>query len=168
MAQAARQAVCPIPHLFDTVVATNIGYPADINLYQSVKGMAAAALAVKEGGAIVLASECSDGLGRGEYVELLQSEGSWQALLDKICSPGFSVYDQWGVQCQAMVQRRADVYLYSSMSRQTTESAHLQYCADVSETVRELVDRRRNQSGGQEPTICVLPHGHLTVPQLQG
>jgi nickel-dependent lactate racemase len=168
MAQACRQALCPIPHPFDIVVATNIGYPADINLYQSVKGMAAAALAVKEGGSIVLASECSDGLGLGEYVELLHSEGSWQALLDKICSPGFAVYDQWGVQCQAMVQRRAEVYLYSSMSRETTESAHLRYCADVSETVRELVDGHVSGNGGREPTVCVLPHGHLTVPRLEG
>jgi nickel-dependent lactate racemase len=168
MAQVARQALCPIPHPFDIVVGTNIGYPADMNLYQSVKGMAAAALAVKEGGTIVLASECSDGLGGGEYVELLHSEGSWQALLDKIRSPGFSLYDQWGVQCQAMVQRRADVYLYSSMSRETTECAHLRYCADVSETVRELVRRHREQNGGRDPTVCVLPYGHLTVPRLSG
>jgi len=167
MAQAARQALSPIPHLFDIVVGTNIGYPADINLYQSVKGMSAAARAVREGGAIVLASECSEGLGRGEYVELLQSEGSSKALLDKIHSPGFAVYDQWGVQCQAMVQQRADVYLYSSMSRETTESAHLYYCPDVAETVERLRERHRAEHGGREPAICVLPYGHLTVPQLQ-
>ena len=166
MAQAARQALRPIPHLFDIVVSTNIGYPADINLYQSVKGMSAAALAVKEGGAIVLASECSEGLGRGEYVELLQSEGSPKALLDKIHSPGFIMYDQWGVQCQVMVQQRADVYLCSGMSRETTESAHLYYCQDVGETVERLRQRHRAEHSGQEPTICVLPYGHLTVPQL--
>jgi len=167
MGQAARQALSPIPHLFDIVVSTNIGYPADINLYQSVKGMSVAAQAVREGGAIVLASECSEGLGRGEYVELLHSEGSPKALLDKIHSPGFAVYDQWGVQCQVMVQQRADVYLHSSMSRETTESAHLYYCQDVAETVERLRERHRAQHGGREPTICVLPYGHLTVPQLQ-
>jgi len=167
MAQAARQALSPIPHLFDVVVSTNIGYPADINLYQSVKGMSVAARAVREGGAIVLASECSEGLGRGEYVELLHSEGSPKALLDKIHSPGFAVYDQWGVQCLAMVQQRADVYLCSSMSRETTESAHLYYCPDVGETVERLRQRHRAKHGDQEPTICVLPYGHLTVPQLQ-
>ncbi len=167
MAQATRQALCPIPHPFDIVVATNIGHPADINLYQSVKGMAAAALAVKDGGTIILAAECSEGLGRGEYVELLHSESSPKALLDKLHSPGFAVYDQWGVQCQAMVQQRADVYLYSSMSRKTVESAHLHYCRNVAKTVERLRESHRADHDGQEPAICVLPYGHLTVPRLQ-
>ncbi|KPK46983.1 MAG: hypothetical protein AMJ77_04510, partial [Dehalococcoidia bacterium SM23_28_2] len=39
-----------VPQRYDIVVATNMGYPADINLYQSVKGMSVAAQAVKEGG----------------------------------------------------------------------------------------------------------------------
>src|SRR4029078_10355137 len=36
IAQVASQAVRPIPHLFDVVVVTNMGYPADLNLYQAV------------------------------------------------------------------------------------------------------------------------------------
>src|SRR3990172_5945766 len=48
--QAERQYVRPIPHLFDIVVSTNMGYPADLNLYQSVKGMSVAAQAVRPDG----------------------------------------------------------------------------------------------------------------------
>src|SRR3990170_7442783 len=142
IAQADRQYVRPIPHLFDIVVSTNMGYPADLNLYQSVKGMSVAAQAVREGGAIVLAAECRDGLGLAEYTELLTSEASPQALLERIHSPGFARYDEWGVQCQAMVQAKADAWLYSSMSRETTEAAHLHHCEDVAATVEEL--RRRH------------------------
>ena len=47
IAQAAPQALRPIPHLFDIVVVTNMGYPADLNLYQSVKAMSVAAQAVR-------------------------------------------------------------------------------------------------------------------------
>ncbi|MBI5288185.1 MAG: nickel-dependent lactate racemase, partial [Chloroflexi bacterium] len=63
IAQAGRQALRPIPHLFDVVVVTNMGYPADLNLYQSVKAMSVAAQACAPGGSIVLVAECREGLG---------------------------------------------------------------------------------------------------------
>jgi nickel-dependent lactate racemase len=164
IAQAARQAQRPVPHRYDIVVSTNIGYPADINLYQSVKGISVAAQAVKTGGAIVVAAECADGLGLADFEELLASRPSPHALLEMICAPGFSEYDQWGVQCLAMTQARADVYLYSSMSRQQTETAHVHYCEDVGDTVERLRGEFRRRHN-EEPSIAVLPHGHLTVPQ---
>ncbi len=167
IAQAERQYVHPIPHLFDIVVSTNMGYPADLNLYQSVKGMSVGAQAVREGGAVLLAAECRDGLGLSEYTELLTSEGSPKALLDRIHSPGFARYDQWGVQCQAMVQAKVDAWLHSAMSRETTESAHLGYSEDISKTVAELCDRHKAEHGS-DATVAVLPHGHLTVPRLEG
>ncbi len=164
IAQAARQALRPIPHRYDIVVSTNIGYPADINLYQSAKGISVAAQAVKTGGAIVVAAECADGLGLSDFQELLTRRPSPQALLEMICAPGFSEYDQWGAQCLAMAQVRADVYLYSSMSPQQTEVAHLNYCEDVGDTVERLRGEFRRRHN-EEPSIAVLPHGHLTVPQ---
>jgi nickel-dependent lactate racemase len=165
IAQAERQYVRMIEEPFDIVVSTNMGYPADLNLYQAVKGMSVAAQGVREGAAIVLVAECRDGLGLDEYTELLTSEGSPKALLERIHSPGFARYDQWGVQLQAMVQAKADVWLHSAMSRETTESAHLNYCADVSETVDELRAQYEAKLG-RAPRIGVLPHGHLTVPRL--
>ena len=165
--QAQRQYTVPISRPFDIAVTTNMGYPADLNLYQSVKGMSVAGQAVREGGAIVLAAECRDGLGLSEYTELLSSPdlSGPQALLERIHAPGFARYDQWGVQCQAMTQTKADVWLHSSMSRETTESAHLHYCEDVSATIAEL-RRRHLDEHDREPAICVLPHGHLAVPRL--
>ncbi len=165
IAQAERQYVRAIPELFDIAISTNMGYPADLMLYQSVKGMAVAAQGVREGGSIILVAECRDGLGLNEYVELITSEGSPKALLDRIHTPGFARYDQWGVQCQAMVQAKCDVWLHSAMSRETTESAHLRYCEDVSATVAELRARQRAELG-REPRIVTLPHGQLTVPRL--
>jgi nickel-dependent lactate racemase len=165
IAQAGRQALHPIPHPYDIVVTTNMGYPADISLYQAVKGASAAARAVREGGAIILAAECSEGLGREDYVELLTSEASMAALMHKLSTPGFAQYDQWGVQCLALVQRRADLYLHSSMPGETVRSGHVIPCDDVSATVRELAQRHRAEHGG-EPSIAVLPYGHLAVPQL--
>jgi nickel-dependent lactate racemase len=163
IAQANRQYVREIPHEFDIVVTTNMGYPADILLYQSVKGICAAAKAVRDGGAIILAAECRDGLGLDEYTELLTSEASPAALLERIHSPGFARYDQWGVQVQAMAQAKAGCWLYSAMSRDQVESAHLNYCEDVSATVARLVEQQRAELE-REPSLAVLTHGQLTVP----
>ena len=165
IAQANRQYVRAIPHPFDIVVTTNMGYPSDILLYQSVKGICAAAKAVRAGGAIILAAECREGLGLDEYSGLLTSEASPAALLERIHSPGFARYDQWGVQVQAMAQAKAGCWLYSAMPRGLVESAHLNYCEDVSSTVMQLADEQRVELG-REPSIAVLTHGQLTVPML--
>jgi nickel-dependent lactate racemase len=168
IAQAERQYVREVPHRFDIVVSTNMGYPADLNLYQSVKGMSVAAQAVREGGAIVLVAECREGVGLAEYIDLLTSEGSPQALLERIGSRDHVTrYDQWQVQVQAMVQAKADVWLHSTLSREQTESAHLRYCGDVAATVEDLRQRHLAEHA-REPSILALPHGQLTVPRVSG
>jgi len=61
---------------YDIVITTNSGYPLDQNLYQSVKGMSAASQVVKQGGAIIIAAACEDGLpAHGRYAELLAQAG---------------------------------------------------------------------------------------------
>ena len=99
----------PVREPFDVVVATNSGYPLDLNLYQTVKGMSAAAQIVKEGGSILVASECSDGIpSHGHYRELLHSRSSPAELLVMVKEPGFRVPDGWEVQLQAEIQLKAE------------------------------------------------------------
>jgi nickel-dependent lactate racemase len=166
MAQAARQALTSIPHLYDIVVSTNMGWAADLNLYQSMKGMSVAGEAVKPAGAIVLAAECAEGVGNDDFANILFSEASFEALMAKIGASGFAADEQWGVQCMGMVASKAEVWVKSCMSRELTEKAHMRYCADVGETVSTLAAefRRRN---GADPSIAVFPYGQLTVPKIQ-
>jgi nickel-dependent lactate racemase len=158
----------PVPHQFDIALASNLGYPSDINLYQSVKGMSVAARAVRPGGAVILAAECADGLGRHHFRDLLAAADSPQELLAMIVDPSFHAYDQWGVQCLASSQVRADCYLHSSLGPEEVRRAHLKPAADVTETVAALCRAYRGENGGSEPKVLVLPYGQLTVPQLAG
>ena len=158
----------PLAQRYDIVVVTNMGYPADINLYQSVKGMSVAAQAVKEGGVIVLAAECADGLGHAHYAEMLAWRQTPQELLTMLLEPGFAELEQWAIQCQVMVQAKADLYLYSSLGPEQTERAHLKHCPDIGETVAALCKDFRRRNGGREPTILVLPFGQLAVPRVEG
>lgn len=167
IAQAARQALRPIPHPFDIVVATNMGYPTDLVLYQSVKGMSVAAQACATGGAILLVAECREGVGAPEYVEMLHSESSPRGLLDRLeHGDGPAMFDQWQVQVQAMVQARCDVWLHSSLDRATTEAAHLRYAPDIDGTLAGII-AEKHAALGRRPSVCVLPYGQLTVPRLE-
>jgi nickel-dependent lactate racemase len=166
IAFAERAYLRRLPQRYDIVVVTNMGYPADINLYQSGKGMSVAAQAVKEGGAIVLAAECPDGLGQAHYAEMLAWRQTPQELLDMVLEAGFAELEQWGIQCQTMVQVKADVHLYSSLGPEQTRRAHLKHCPDIGETVAALAEDFRRKNGGEEPAILVLPFGQLAVPRV--
>ena len=163
-AVARRSAMKGVPNPFDVVVTTNSGYPLDLNLYQSVKGMSAAAQVVRNGGAIVCAAECSDGIpDHGEYGRMLLESDSIKEIAQTIRSPGFRRHDQWQVQLQAEIQLRADVFLKSDyLTESQVRGAHLEPIGDVESKVLELVD-----SYGDGATICVLPEGPQTIPYLE-
>ena len=156
-------AMVPVPHSFDIVVTTNSGYPLDMNLYQAVKGMSAAALVVKEGGAILCAAECSDGIPEhGLYGQLLREATSPRELLDRIMAPGFLMQDQWQAQIQAQIQLRAAVYVYADyLTDEQIRSALFLPCRDLVATLAELRARV-----GPQASICILPEGPQTIPYV--
>src|SRR5690606_15613573 len=156
----AEHATRPVDEPFDIVITTNSGYPLDQNLYQTVKGMSAAARIVRPGGAIIAVSECSDGLpDHGNYKDLLRMRPTPHELLAMIEAPGFALYDQWQAQSQALVQRKADVYLYSSLPPEAVRGAMLTPIDSVEAALGELLGRY-----GPEARVAVLPEGPQTVP----
>ncbi|HJZ50513.1 MAG TPA: nickel-dependent lactate racemase [Roseiflexaceae bacterium] len=158
----AEHATRAVEEPFDVVISTNSGYPLDQNLYQTVKGMSAAARIVRPGGAIIAVSECSDGLPEhGNYKQLLQMRRTPHALLEMIEAPGFALYDQWQAQSQAIVQRKAEVYLYSSLDPAAVRAAMLEPTSDIAATLARLLDRY-----GPGARVAVLPEGPQTVPYI--
>lgn len=148
---------------FDVVITSNSGYPLDQNLYQAVKGMSAAHKIVKEGGAIIVASECSDGLpDHGNYAKIFDMAGSPQDLLDMINNPEFKMFDQWQVQKQAVIQVWADVYVYSTLSDEQITNTMLKPTHDIEQTLEELKEKH-----GESMTVAVLPLGPLTIPYVE-
>ena len=120
---------------FDIVITSNSGYPLDLNLYQAVKGMSAAAQIVKPGGDIIIAAECWDGLpDHGEYGRLLREASSPAEMLAAIKSPGFRCHDQWEAQIQAQIQAKATVHVYADgLSDQQLSDAMVVPCRSIEE-----------------------------------
>ncbi len=163
---AVRQtAMIAVDAPFDIVITTNSGYPLDLNLYQAVKGMSAAAQVVREGGSIIVAAECWDGIpDHGEYKNILHMADSPAELLEVLRQPGFLMVDQWEAQLQAQIQCRADVYVKSSyLSDKEIRAALLRPCHEIEETLAELLARY-----GPDACVCVLPEGPQTIPYVAG
>ena len=157
-----RHAMQPVPEPFDLVITSNSGYPLDLNLYQAVKGMSAAAQIVRPGGDIIVAAECWDGIpDHGEYKRLLWEAASPEDILARVMAPGFRCQDQWEAQIQAQIQRKARVHVYAGGLRdEDLRRAHVIPCRSVEETVARIL--RENPRA----TVAVLPDGPQTVPYI--
>jgi nickel-dependent lactate racemase len=144
-------------------VTTNSGFPLDQNLYQSVKGMSAAAQVVKQGGTIVCAAECRDGFpDHGSFRDELTALASPQLLLDAIAAREQTVPDQWNVQVQASIQAAARVVMHTSyLSDDDLAAAHLEQTGDIGGFVGEAL-----AAAGAGARVCVLPEGPQTIPYI--
>lgn len=94
-----------IPAKRDIVIASCGGFPHDINLIQAHKALDMAALACKDGGTIVLLAECSDGLGRPDFLKWFDASDS-RALEARLVN-GYEVNGQtaWALLTKAECYR---------------------------------------------------------------
>ena len=153
----------PVDRPFEVALTTNSGYPLDQNLYQTVKGMSAAAQIVMPGGSIIAAAECADGIpDHGEYGRLLRSSSGPRELLDMVSAPSHNVHDQWQVQIQAQIQMKADVKLKSAcLTDEQVRAAHLEPVHDIERAIADALQRH-----GPDSRLCVIPEGPQTIPYL--
>jgi nickel-dependent lactate racemase len=159
-----RTAMVGVDALYDVVITTNSGYPLDQNLYQAVKGMSGASQIVREGGTIIIAAACQDGLpNHGGYVRLLEAAGSPQRVLEMLDEPGFHEPDQWQVQIQALIQLKAAVHVYSDhLSDEDIRRAWFRPCRNIEGLIADL-----RQQSGHVMRLCVIPEGPQTIAYLQ-
>jgi lactate racemase len=158
---AKRTAMVACAEPFPIVITTNGGFPLDQNLYQTVKGMSAAAQIVTPGGLILTAAECSDGFpDHGNFRQFLFSHSSAAAMLETIDRAPSPILDQWQVQLFALILKRARVALHSSLGAEDVRRAHLEPTPDINDRVRTELGKL-----GDVP-IAVLPEGPMTIPYL--
>lgn len=157
-------AMAPVDEPFDLVITGNSGYPLDLNLYQAIKGMSAASQVTKQGGTIIVAADCWDGIpDHGEYGKLLASAETTEELLEQVRAPGFTRQDSWQAHIHALLCQQFDVHFYSdNLSDEQIRSGFMKPCADIRKAVDEIV-----QAAGRTITICVLPEGPQTIPYVR-
>jgi lactate racemase len=157
-------AMVPVNNLYDIVITSNSGYPLDLNIYQTVKGMSAASQIVKPGGTIIMAAECWDGIpSNSDYETILASVKSVSELMEFIKKNESTLKDTWQIYFQALIQLKADVYIFSDkLEESAIKRALFKPMKDISKLVDELVRKI-----GPSARICVLPEGPQTIPYLK-
>jgi lactate racemase len=165
--QVRAQAMVEVPHRYELVITGNSGYPLDLNMYQSVKGMSAAFQIVNEGADILLAADCWDGIpAHGYYGSLLTSVERPRELLERIRHAEQPVQDMWQAQIHAKICERTQVHFYSeNLSAEEIEGAFMIPVENIEQEVEGILEEHLRRGGSREEfRICVLPEGPLTIP----
>jgi nickel-dependent lactate racemase len=147
----------------DIVITTNSGYPLDRNLYQTVKGISAAAQIIRPHGSIIIASECRDGIpNSSDFAKLLQEDKLPSDILDSIARDPKVQQDQWQVQILLAIKQKANVYLYcNALTDEQIRSVKLIPCRNIESTVSSLLEKY-----GPNCKTLVLTEGPQTIPYL--
>ena len=141
---------------YDLVIASSGGYPKDINLYQSQKGLTNAAAITKDKGTVILAAACSEGIGSPGLDLFMRDVHSPEEIFSKFDEEGFSI----GPHKAFLIARqlsRINVYLISHLSRQETERMLFLYEENIQKVLQNL-DTSIN--------IAIMPNAVITVPNF--
>lgn len=138
----------------DIVITTGAGFPLDLTYYQSIKGLTAALPIVKEGGMIIIAAECAEGLGGPEFSEMATGFSDPESLVRAIAGRPVIV-DQWQLEECAKAARRAEVVLVSpAIAQKYAGKLFVETAASVEGALREGFRRF-----GTHATVAVIPDG---------
>ena len=159
---AEKQALACIPEPVDVVVTTGAGYPLDLTYYQAIKGMTAALPIVREGGTILIAARCAEGLGSREFQEVLSNTESPDAFFEEAASPDFFTIDQWQVQELCKVLMKAKVLFFSDGIPPETRGDIL---VDLVPSLEEGLERALSETG-PEARVAVIPKGPYVLPRV--
>lgn len=147
---AARHTV-EIDEKRDLVIVSCGGAPHDVNIIQAHKALEAAAAACTDGGMIILLAECSDGLGRSDFLKWFDSEKS-EALARRLCE----AYHVNGQTAWSLFRKteRFDVRIVTTLAAEATEKMRM--------VSMQSLDRAMKKAGNAK-TGYILPLGAKTL-----
>lgn len=145
----------------DIVITSNGGYPLDQNLYQAVKGITTGEKICKDGGVIIIAAGCRDGIGGNKFFDILVSGKNPGEVLNDILAklPLQTELDQWQAQILARVLVKHKVIVVTeSIEKEVLEKMHLLWAPTLNYAVllaEKLV--------GKNSKITIVPDGIGTI-----
>jgi nickel-dependent lactate racemase len=101
-----------LPAPADVVITSAAGYPLDLTFYQTVKGVTAAQHIARQGGRILILSECPEGMGSPEFAHRMKRLTGFQDFLDSIREAPVEV-DQWQLEKLALTGLKHELYFYT-------------------------------------------------------
>ncbi len=143
----------------DIVVVSPGGYPKDINLYQSQKGLDNAKHAVKEDGIIILCASAREGFGEKTFETWMTTKSPSQMISD--IKKDFKLGGHKAAAI-AMILEKCQIFMISDLSDETVKSINF----IPFETVQQAVDAALNLKG-KDAKVLIMPSAGSTLPILE-
>ena len=153
-----------LPQRFKTVVTSSAGYPLDKTYYQTVKGMVTPLDILEPGGTLIIASECSEGMGSKEFrdAQARLVELGPERFLATLTAKSLAEVDEWQTEMQLKPMRIGRVQLYTSgLDEEERRITAVEVIADLDAAVADSI-RRHGDS-----RVAVIPEGPYVVPVVE-
>jgi nickel-dependent lactate racemase len=157
--RAKRLLEVPLAERCDLCLASAGGHPLDVDFIQAHKSIDHAAQAVRDGGALILAAECSAGIGSATFLPWFAAGGP-EALSRKLRAK----YELNAQTALALMKKlaRIKVFLVTALERATVETMGIGYAASLDEAVAAA------RTGlGAHPLTYVLPIAWGMLPFVE-
>lgn len=151
----------PAPRRFKTVVTSSAGYPLDKTYYQTIKGMVTPMDILEPGGALIIASECSEGFGSKEFraAQRRLIELGPDGFLATLIAKSLADVDEWQTEMQLKPMRVGRISLYTSgLSDEERTLTGVEMIADLDDAIARSIAR------AEDPCVAVIPEGPYVVP----
>ncbi|NIM98186.1 MAG: nickel-dependent lactate racemase [candidate division Zixibacteria bacterium] len=151
----------PFKEKADVVFACAGGYPKDVSLYQSQKTINNGKLVLKDGGTIVLISECSEGIGSDTFAKWLLEASSVDELLKT--DPAKIVVGGHTAVGNAKVLKRFNILVVSSIPKDELEKRFYKHAEGIEQAIEWVKSKH-----GENFRSYVMPQGGLIYPCPEG
>jgi nickel-dependent lactate racemase len=157
---AERQFVLDIDRPYEVVVSV-APHPMDCNLYQTNKAIQSGAAAVKDGGILIVVSECPFGLGENQTLyDMLSEATSPGEALERANQEEYRLGVQQTTRIAAILQR-AQIWAVTSLPDDKVSSMFMRPFADLQSAVdAALLDQ------GADAQVLFLTEASITVPRV--
>ncbi len=146
---------------FATVLTSSAGYPLDRNYYQTVKGMVGVADILEPDANLIIASECSEGLGTTEYAEVQERmiAVGQERFMEETSAKEAAAIDEWEAVMQIKAMRMGTVHLYSTcLSAEEKRLSGVRTVNSVSDAVMASVHEKNDRR------VAIVPEGPYVIP----
>ncbi|HEY1722454.1 MAG TPA: nickel-dependent lactate racemase [Magnetospirillaceae bacterium] len=155
----------PIAQRFKTIVTSAAGYPLDQTYYQTVKGMVTPVDILAPGGTLIIASDCSEGIGSKEFrasQQRLVKMGP-DKFLQSILPKPLADIDEWQTEMQLKPMRVGHIQLFTrGLPAADHHLTGVQIVADLDTAIRNAT------TAAGDNAVAFIPEGPYVIPKYAG
>lgn len=140
----------------DIVVVSPGGYPKDINLYQSQKGLDNSKHAIRDGGIIVLCASAKEKFGEKTFEEWMLNKSPVQ-MIDEI-TRNFKLGGHKAAAIAGMLQKNK-IFMVTDMDEKTVKQINFSYFNNVQDAIDAAIEEI-----GQDSKVLMMPAAGSTLP----